>query len=289
MQIVRLQPFTDSEKEGKAGAFLETLLDGNLKPSIQGGANTAQELFTRMLKGGYPEVSNRSMKRTRQWHRDYLRSIVDRDIKDVAKVKDADDVARMLEVIAIRTGELQNFSSLANELKISNATAERYLSVLQRLFLVRRLRSWQKNPAKRLVKSPKYHIVDAGLGATLMGLNENSWRNERTRVGHLLESYVLQQIIAQAGWTDPDLQFHHYRDKDKIEVDLVLNRGRDTWGIEIKAASSVSKRDGAGLRRLADICGKDFRGGVVFYAGNDTLRMGDDRLLAVPISELWTR
>ena len=99
----------------------------------------------------------------------------------------------------------------------------------------------------------------------------------------------MQQIIAQAGWTDPDLQFHHYRDKDKIEVDLVLNRGRDTWGIEIKAASSVSKRDGAGLKRLADICGKDFRGGVVFYAGNDTLRMGDDRLLAVPISELWTR
>ena len=218
-----------------------------------------------------------------------MRSIVERDVRDVARVKEADDVARLLELLALRTGELQNVSVLANELKLGRATVERYLQVLERLFLVRRLPPWQRNQAKRVIKTPKYHLVDSGLAATLSELNEEAWRDERTRMGHLLESFVVQQVIAQAGWTEGDLRFHHYRDKDQVEVDLVIVRGRDTWGIEIKASASVSRKDGNGLRKLAEACGDGFRGGVVLYDGADTLPLGDERLLAVPLAELWER
>lgn len=127
-----------------------------------------------------------------------------------------------------------------NELKLGHATVERYLQVLERLFLIRRLPSWQRNQAKRVIKTPKYHVVDSGFAATLSDLKDESWRDDRTRMGHLLESFVVQQVIAQVGWTDDVLRLHHFRDKDKVEVDLVIGRGRDTWGIEVKASASVS-------------------------------------------------
>ncbi|MFK7997649.1 MAG: ATP-binding protein, partial [Granulosicoccus sp.] len=140
--------------------------------------------------------------RARSWHREYIRSIVDRDVCDVARIKDADDVARLLKQLAIRTGELQNISGLANELKLSNSTVEKYLTVLERLFLIRRLPSWQKHYANRLIKAPKIHLVDSGLSATLAGLDADSWRDDRSRMGHLLESFVVQQVISQVGWTN---------------------------------------------------------------------------------------
>jgi len=106
-------------------------------------------------------------------------------------------------------------------------------------------------------------------------------------MGYLLESFVVQQMIAQAGWTDADLRFWHYRDKDQVEVDLVITRGAMTWGVEVKAAASLSRSDGKGLRRLADQCGKDFQAGIILYAGWDTLPLGSTPFLAVPFSKLW--
>lgn len=287
MEIKRLQPLSESEKNKQPGKFLQTLITDGFKPAIADQKAQHHELVSRILSGGYPEANNRTPMRARAWHREYLRSIVDRDVRDVARIKDADDVARLLKLLAIRTGELQNTSALANELKLSNITVEKYLTILERLFLIRRLPSWQKNHANRLIKAPKIHLVDSGLSATLAGLDADSWRDDRSRMGHLLESFVVQQIVSQVGWTNEDLQYQHYRDKEQLEVDLVITQGKKTWGIEVKASSSVSTRDAKGLKRLADICGEHFMGGVVLYNGEDTLPLGDSKLLAVPLSHLW--
>lgn len=132
------------------------------------------------------------------------------------------------------------------------------------------------------------YLLDSGLAATLNGLSPDDWNTQRERFGHLLESFVVRQLIAQAGWSDPDLRFSHYRDKDQVEVDPLITRGRDTWGVEVKTAASVGPSDGHGLRRLAEQCGKQFRGGIVFHAGVSALPMGNPRFLAVPLSHLWT-
>ena len=132
------------------------------------------------------------------------------------------------------------------------------------------------------------HFLDSGLAATLAELTAEDWHDRRDRFGHLLETFVLQQLSSQAGWTDPELRFWHYRDKDQVEVDLVLTRGRHTWGVEVKASATIHESDGAGLRRLADQCGKDFQGGVLFYAGTSTLPLADSRFLAIPLEKLWT-
>ena len=190
---------------------------------------------------------------------------------------------------AVQTAPLLNVSSLATRLKLQRPTVLRCLSVLERLFLVRRLRAWSRNPSKKLVAAPKVHMIDSGMAASLAELRATGWIDNRGPMGPLLESFVVQQLAAQAAWTDSGLKLRHYRDHQKVEVDAVLTRGRDVWGIEVKTAASADPRDGRGLRQLAEACGENFRGGVLLYAGDSTLPLGDERMLAVPLRELWER
>jgi len=138
------------------------------------------------------------------------------------------------------------------------------------------------------VKAPKIHVVDSGLAATLARLEAEDWNSSRTKFGPLVESFAVQQIIAQAAWTDPELDFWYYRDRDQFEVDLVMTRGRKTWGIEIKAGTSVAPADAAGLRRLAEQCGRDFAGGMILYAGSHVFPLEAPRGFMVPLAHLWT-
>jgi predicted AAA+ superfamily ATPase len=217
----------------------------------------------------------------------YIQSIIERDIHDVARIKDGNDVAQLLELLSQRTANLLNVTNLANALGHTRATVERYLAILERLFLIRRLPAWHRNTGKRLVKTPKIHVRDTGLAAALSDLSEDAWLAERKRFGHLLESFVLQQLVAQASWTDPGIRFWHYRDKDQVEVDCVLTRGSKVWGVEVKSARSVGSGDTGGLQRLANLAGKNFQGGIVFYDGGDVLPLAGGRFLAVPLSKLW--
>ena len=105
----------------------------------------------------------------------------------------------------------------------------------------------------------------------------------------LLESFAVQQLAAQAARTDPDLRLWHYRDHHGAEAAAVLTRGRDVWGIEVKASAIAGPGDDRGLARLAADYGGNFRGGVVLYAGDSVLPLGDGRALAVPVKELWER
>lgn len=290
MEIVRLHPLTEAEKERRPGRFLQELLARSLKSRIVQGDADPSDLIDRLLRGGYPEASRREhLTRVRQWHRDYLTSLIERDAHDVANLRNLDHLARLLTLLSGRTAGLLIVETLARQLAIRRETVQNNLAALERLFLIRRLAAWHRNQARRLVKAPKIHLVDSGLAATLAGLEPEDWNTRREHFGHLLESFVVQQIIAQAGWTDPDLHFWHYRDKDQVEVDLVITHGRKTWGVEVKAGATVRSADSQGLRRLADQCGKDFQGGAILYAGTSTLPTTDARVLAVPLTDLWTK
>jgi predicted AAA+ superfamily ATPase len=288
MEMVPLQPLTESEKQGTPGRFLEKLIGGELKVKVGGaGPVKGPSLEQRLLAGGYPEPAFRPPQRARQWHRQYLKAIIERDLKDVARVREADGVARLLAILGLQTGSLLNLTALGQPLGLDRHTVELYLSYLERLFLVRRLQPWHQNEARRLIKAPKVLVVDSGLAATLAGLREGDWLGRREAMGHLLESFVVQQLVAQASWTDPDLGFWHYRDKDGVEVDLVITQGRRVWGVEIKASATIGPHDTKGLKRLATLAGKHFCGGIVLHDGPDTLPLGDGPLLAVPLRALW--
>ncbi len=104
----------------------------------------------------------------------------------------------------------------------------------------------------------------------------------------MLESFVYNELRKQAGWLDEFVTFHHYRDKDKVEVDMVVeDAAGDCYGVEVKAAASLRPSDLTGLRRLRRIAGNRFKLGVLLYDGDHTTSFGD-RLFAVPIGALWS-
>jgi hypothetical protein len=106
-------------------------------------------------------------------------------------VKDAREVARLLELLALRTAELLNVTTLSNELHLRRETVDHYIAILERLFLIRQLSPWHRHESKRLIKTSKIHLLDSGLAATLAGLVSANWLDRRDRFGHLLESLSL--------------------------------------------------------------------------------------------------
>jgi len=160
---------------------------------------------------------------------------------------------RLLAMAAGQTACLVNVSELAAPFQISRQTIREYLTLLSRMFLVDELPPWHSNRMKRLIKTPKLHMGDAGLACALLGLNGDSLWADRALFGKLLETYVYQELRRLASWREEAIAFSHFRDKDQVEVDVVLESEGRVAGVEVKAASTVTGDDFKGLRKLKEI------------------------------------
>jgi uncharacterized protein len=160
-------------------------------------------------------------------------------------------------------------------------------SVRSRPHSATRLEPWHTNRLSRLVKTPKLHLGDSGLAATLLDAGSDTLLDDRKLFGKLLETFVFQGLNRAAGWRDDAPRFFHFRDRDGIEVDIVIELGaRAVAGVEVKAGATVIESDFSGLRKLQLAAGKRFRRGVVLYDGEAVMPFGE-RLQAVPIRLLW--
>ena len=291
MEIIELQPLTEAEKSGAQGNFLLNFLHRDFSLDYQEGLIHSNEvpLDERIMAGGYAPPLVLTARRGRDWRRQYIDSIVKRDIPEIFKIRNFERLSRLVSLLASRTGQLLNVTDLANSLPANRVTVERYLAYLERTFIIRRVPAWDSNTAKRLIKSPKIHFVDTGLAATLMDVPVKDRHKNRKCFGQLLESFVVQQLYSQLRWTDSDMRLWHYRDKEYIEVDAVLTLGDKVWGFEVKAGTSVRPQDLAGLKKLASRCGEDFQKGIIFYNGTKIRSFTEGRVLAVPVREIWTR
>jgi len=179
-----------------------------------------------------------------------------------------------------------NISLLAAPFQMSRPTIREYMALLSRIFLLEELPPWHGNRKKRLVKTPKLHLGDAGLACTLLGLNaESLWQN-RAVFGRLLERFVYQELRRHAGWQEEGITSCHFRNKDKVEVDIVLEcRGR-VAGVEVKAAATVTNDEFKELRKLQDAASKTCVAGVELYDGEAIVGFGSN-MYAVPICSLW--
>ncbi|EHJ94555.1 ATP-binding protein [Vreelandella boliviensis] len=287
MEVIYLHPLAEQEKRVSESTLLATLIEGQLVPRIVPENRPLPATPNVICQGGYPEPNRRAPNRARQWYRQYLNAIIQRDVKDIAAIQDEEGMLRLIELLAYRTASLLNVSTLSKELGLERGTVSKYLSILERLFLIRQLPAWHRNQAKRLIKSPKLHLVDTGLAAALGRLSPKQWLTEAERFGALLETHVVEQLMAQASWIEPELRFSHYRDKDQVEVDLIIERGQALWGVEVKRSATVQAKDAAGLARLADQAGEQFRGGMLIYTGRHCVKLKVPGCFAVPISMLW--
>jgi predicted AAA+ superfamily ATPase len=166
-------------------------------------------------------------------------------------------------------------------------TALRYISLLEEVFLIKRIPAWSRNVSTRVGRTPKVAFVDSGIAASLLGADARSVIRPGGPFGALLEGFVVMELARQATWSQTQAELFHYRTKDQVEVDAVLDSRRGkVVGIEVKAASTVGQEDFRGLHHLAQRLSDDFVAGLVLYPGQQTLSFGL-RLRAMPVSALW--
>jgi uncharacterized protein len=285
MEIVSLLPLAQTEIQRRKPAFLQAAFRGKLVRA--GGLIIGQKLVGAVLTGGYPEMLRRNPRRRQAWARDYIRAIVQRDVRDIAEVEKLDQMPRLLNLLAHHSAQLTNFSQLGGQIGFDDKTTRKYVAILEELFLVRRVEAWSRNRLSRLIKTAKLHFLDSGLLAVLLGATGERVARDRTIFGPLLESFVFSEVMKQISWMGSGSIPYHYRDKDQDEVDIVVeDESGAVVGIGVKASATVNGGDFKGLRKLADACGADFKLGVVLYDGDQAAPFGD-RLFAAPLSCLW--
>jgi predicted AAA+ superfamily ATPase len=285
MEIISLLPISRAEVEGTRPSFLNAAFTCELvAPPFPLIGN---ELIQSVVAGGYPELMQRRESRRKIWAQDYVKNLLQRDVLEIAAIEKVDQLARLIELLAVHSGRLTNFSQIGGELDIDAKTTQKYTAVLEQLFLVHRLSAWFQSSLSRLVKAPKLYFLDSGLQAAILGLNAEKVSRNRQAFGALLRTFVLSEIMKQANWSDEIYTINHYRDKDQDEVEfLVEDENGALVGIDVKPAATVYATDFKGLRKVESNCGKDLKLGVVLYDGSKTVAFGD-RLFAIPISCLW--
>ena len=286
MQILRLHPLAQCELARNAPGFLDALFKGRFK--FRQSERLGNQLAQRIAAGGYPAALTRPAGRRRAaWYRDYLEALVQRDVRDLARISSLDVLPRLLALAAAQTAQLFNVTALAAPFQLSRPTIGDYVTLLERVFLLERLPPWHSNRISRLVKTPKLHLGDTGLACALLGVDAAALVADRPLLGQILETFVFQELRRQASWHDEPLGFFHFRDKDGAEVDIVIERGaRALVGVEVKAAATVTAADFRGLRKLREAAGKRFVAGVVLYDGETNARF-DEQFYAVPLRALW--
>lgn len=287
IEIVTLLPLSQAEITGSPGRMIDRLYAGE-GPALQGLPIFGDPLLQAVLKGGYPEALRRASAHRRAiWLQDYLALVLDRDVRDIANIDQLDKLPMLMRMLGEQAGQLVNIRALSVALGISAPTVQRYVTVLERMFLLRQIRPWFSNRLSRLIKSPKLHMVDSGLLATLRDATTANLATDRSRLGPLLESFVVSEVLKSLSWNETRAEISHFRTKEQDEVDLVLEdaRGR-IIGIEVKAAATLRPNDFSGLRKLQEAAGEKFVQGVLLH-DHDRVTPYSEKIRAAPVSLLW--
>lgn len=286
MAVVELLPLSPAEIRQAPSSFLTEVFRGRV-PSLRNSI-IGPDLVASVFAGGYPEALKRAAwPRRRDWHLDYVRAIVQRDVREIAQIDQIRQMPRLLRVLAYHSGQLLNYSGLGAGLGMTHVTTQKYAGIFEQLFLIRTLPPWSTNELKRLIKTPKLHFLDSGLLAAVRNLSPQRLQADRATFGPLLETFVFAEVLKLAGWIGEPFEFSHFRDKEQNEVDIVVeNQDGQVVGIEIKSSASVGASDFNGLRKLAASCGSRFSLGLVLYDHDQIVPFGE-RLFAAPLSSLW--
>lgn len=290
METLVLLPLAQCEiasAPGASSAWLDALFVGEML--VPAASVVGDALVEIVSQGGYPEALTRTDSRRRKtWARQYIDSLIQRDIKDIASIDKLDHIPRLLKALAQTAGQLCNYSQIGGQVGIDHKTASKYIAVFEQMYLMQRLPVWSGNRLSRLLKTPKLQFLDSGLLSVLIDFSDSM--RQRKLFGQLLESFVFAELRKQATWAEGEYGIFYYRDKDQNEVDFVIeNASGEIIGVEVKAAASISVSDLAGLKKLAGLAPQVFKAGIILYDGTETLPLGQTNgrpLWAIPISTL---
>lgn len=283
---LRLRGLAQGEIEGTPPNFLSAIFE----KKIQGKQFPCdqKDVIKRAFRGGYPEALSLDPKERKTWYKDYVFTVLDRDLKEVTNIRRQDSMRSLISILAAWSGKFMDITHIGSHLSLSRATIESYTNALEILFLVEYVKPWIKTDYDRVGKSPKLYMTDCGLMASLLGWKQESIHLNSDPLGKLIETFVFTELATHIDSSEGEYELFQYRDKQKREIDFLIERDDGSIvGIEVKAGSSIGLNLFWSLRWFQENLakGRPFTG-IILYTGEEVLSFGNN-MFAVPISALW--
>lgn len=287
-------PLSQGEIAGAEEHLLADLFnDASAAIPAMSSTTTREEYIARIVAGGFPmALARESASARNRWFDDYVRLTLERDVRELSNVRQAAMLPRLLERLAGQTAQVLNIKNAAEDIQLETRNATNYARLLEAVFLIHRLPAWGTTLTARATASPKVHLVDSGVAARLLRLTPEKLAARSptalTELGHLLETFVVGELLKQASWLDGLAGCGHWRTHDNDEVDLVVERDDGAIvAFEAKTSARVPGGDFRPLRKLRDAVGANFLAGVALYLGDRSYTY-EDRLHVMPVDRLWT-
>ncbi len=294
LHLLTVRPLSQGEIAGVEEDFVERcLIDPAALVTAVTSMTTRAEYIERVAAGGFPMALQRPAGPARQrWFDDYVDQAIERDLQELSKVRQRAKLPQLLQRLAGQTAQVLNVTAAARSVGLEQRTADTYTKLLEAVFLVHRLPAWGSTLLARATSAPKIHVVDSGVAARLLRLSAARLASLQpaalTEFGHLLETFVVGEILTQASWSDAVSGCGHWRTHDGDEVDIILERDDGAVvAFEVKAGSRVPGAELSGLRKLRRALGTQFIGGIALYTGERSYTY-EDRIHVMPIDRLWT-
>jgi len=270
---------TQSVSQSLAGrAALVTLLPMSLE-ELRGFPKAPRDFFRVLLNGGYPAIYDRRLK-PGEWLANYVRTYVERDVRQVLKVTDLTSFQTFLRLCAGHSASLLNLSALGASCGITHNTAKAWISVLEASYLLRRLPPWAANLNKRLVKTPKLHFYDSGLLCYLLGIHSPEELTVHTHRGAIFESWVVSEIhkAHTNRGIEPRLSF--FRDHQGTEVDVLVEAGKRLLAVEVKSGQTVASDFFDALAKFQALVARKDVEPVLVYGGSVSQKRSSGSVVA---------
>jgi uncharacterized protein len=285
---IRLRPLSQGEINNNAPQFIELAFQQSFSQNHTYCDRDA--ILEIAFRGGFPEPMTLQDRSRKRWHTDYIGAILERDLKEIAKIHRKNAIRDLVNILASWSGKFIDLSAIGSGLSIQRATIESYINALETLFLVERVIPWTKTDYARVGKQSKLFMADSGLMASLLQWKTDQVRLDSDRSGKLIETFVFNEIMAQIDAGDGRYELYHYRDREKREIDFLIEReDRALLAIEVKAGSAIGKNDFKQMIWFQNnlIKNQDFTG-VILYTGQHAASFGNN-LWAIPIGCLWSK
>lgn len=285
--IVQLYPLSAREirEDENSESFIPTkdfILARNslLKQRDSNVKKTWLSIYT----GGYPEVVKGNVL-PKDFYANYLKTYIERDIKKLTQVADEMQFLQFISVAAARTGQLVNYSDISKDCGISEVTAKKWLSLLVSSGLVYLLQPYSANIEKRVVKTAKLYFMDTGLAAYLTRWSNPDVMQSGAMAGAFFETYVISEIIKSFSNNGDEPPIYFYRDKDKYEIDLLIEQNNVLYPIEIKKTASPSSDDAKNFFITKRIKNIKIAQGIIICNCSQVLNVKnkDSSVLAIPV------
>lgn len=271
---------TESVSQSLAGrTAMLNLMPLTLNEARRFDQDTTDSLDQVLLHGGYPRIYHQRMAPA-DWLGSYVATYVERDVRSIAAVSDLTAFQRFLGLCAGRSGQVLNYSALANDCGISQPTAKSWLSILEASFLIFLVPAWSGNIRKRLMRSPRMVFADSGLLCWLLDIRTPAQLRTHPLRGAIFESWALAEVFKRRLHANERRGMYFYRDHSGLEADLVLETAGMADLIEFKSGQSVGRNMTRPIERLSELLGPDYvRTATVVYGGEKTQRRGKTRLM----------